>query len=109
MPTESSTARSPSPGSSKQISCNDDQLPIFYTHHFPNLNHNRSYSTSEQPQPEPLNVVVPTVLVSQCRRQHEARIVPDSCGSSPAMTTEGASISSESALAQPMASDHCAN
>src|SRR2546428_3960872 len=80
MPTESSTVRSPSPGSSKQASCNDDQSLIFSSHHPPNMKHNRSYLTSERPRPGPLNVVVPTVLAPQWRRQHEARIVPDSCG-----------------------------
>src|SRR6266542_2027701 len=87
MPTGSSTVGSPSPGSSKQASCNDDQSLIFSPHHLPNLKHNRLYLTSERPRPGPLNVVVPTVLVPQCRRQHEAQIVPDSRGSSPAMTT----------------------
>src|SRR6266545_5338675 len=86
MPTGSSTVGSPSPGSSKQASCNDDQSLIFSPHHPPNLKHNRLYLTSERPRPGPLNVVVPTVLVPQCRRQHEAQIVPDSRGTSPAMT-----------------------
>src|SRR6266511_669161 len=80
MPTGSSTVGSPSPGSSKQASCNDDQSLIFSPHHLPNLKHNRLYLTSERPRPGPLNVVVPTVLVPQCRRQHEAQIVPDSRG-----------------------------
>src|SRR6266496_1720522 len=86
MPTGSSTVGSPSPGSSKQASCNDDQSLIFSPHHLPNLKHNSLYLTSERPRPGPLNVVVPTVLVPQCSRQHEAQIVPDSRGTRPGMT-----------------------
>src|SRR6266498_5089875 len=93
MPTGSSTVGSPSPGSSKQASCNDDQSLIFSPHHLPNLKHNRLYLTSERPRPGPLNVVVPTVLVPQCRRQHEAQIVPDSRGTRPGMTSAAGTVS----------------
>src|SRR5712671_6844407 len=73
MPTESSKARSPSPGSSKQILCIADQSLTFSKDHLrQSQNHNKPYLTSGHPRPERLNAVVQAVLVPRSRRRHES-------------------------------------
>src|SRR5882724_4958250 len=72
MPTESSKARSPSPGSSKQILCIDDQsLNFSKDHHRQSQNHKPSL-TSGREQPGLSNVVVQVVLAPRWRRRHES-------------------------------------
>src|SRR5882757_854770 len=70
--TESCRARSPSPGSSEQISCIDDRSPSFSKHHHhQGLNHNRPYLTSGWPLRDRLNAVVQVELAPKPRRRHE--------------------------------------
>src|SRR3981189_2078953 len=72
MPTELSKARSPSPGSYRQILCIDDQSVGCSKHHRQSPIPNRTYSISRRPPPERLGVVAQAGLVPQWRRRHES-------------------------------------